>query len=184
MFRQLLDWLVPGRTPRPDADPTVDWTAKPSLPLKLLLPAGILNDSIALGDHYRALSRLGRPDNPQPYAKNGFVYPSIGLNVEGAHERIEYFEFIFSPEAWESDVTPALVTLEFPDGRQLRLDAQTDEATLTAYFGPPLERDADEDEILVHHELDGKLLDWELTPQGKVKRLHVELPLKPPASTG
>ncbi len=192
MFRQLLDWLVPGRTPRQppnppatgEADPTAGWTALPALPLKLHLPAGILNDSISLGDHYRVLSRLGRPGNPRPYAADRFQYPSIGLTVEGTRGRIEYFEFIIGPEAWESAVTPARVILEFPDGQQLRLDTQTDEATLTAYFGPPLERDADEDEIIVRHELDGRLLDWELTPQGNVKRLHVELPLPPPASTG
>lgn len=178
MLNKLLDWFKrkPATAAPPD-DPTALWPAPQRVSLTLALPAGKLNDFIGLGDGYGVLSLLGRPDNPAPYATDRFAYPSLGLVVEGGGGLIEYFEFIFRPEAFDRNVAPAQATLRFDDGGRLHVGPHTDEAEITARFGPPKEREADEDEIIARYEMAGRLLEWEFTPQGKVKRFHVELAL-------
>ncbi|OYT69989.1 MAG: hypothetical protein CFK52_12445 [Chloracidobacterium sp. CP2_5A] len=175
MLQSLLGWLKRELAVADPPDPSGLWPAPRPVSLKLALPAGKLNDFIGLGDPYRVLSLLGRPDNPRPHAADHFEYASLGLVIQGGDGLIEYFELIFQPEAIDGAVAPAQATLQFDDGEQLRVSAQTDESAITARFGPPVERDADEDETIARYEMSGRLLEWEFTPQGKVKRLHVEL---------
>ncbi len=176
MLEKLLRWLKRSSATAKPPDPTALWPEPRAVSLRLALPAGKLNDFIGLGDPYQVLSWLGRPSNPRPYATDRFTYPGLGLVVEGGDGLIEYFEFIFQPEARESDVAPARVTLQFDSGQQFLVSSQTDEAAITESFGTPIARDADEDEIRARYEMTGRLLEWEFTPEGAVKRLYVELP--------
>ncbi|MFQ3581302.1 MAG: hypothetical protein SNJ67_06120 [Chloracidobacterium sp.] len=174
MLKKLLAWLGREPLPKPPPDPTAMWSAARPLPLTLRIPDGRLNDLIALGDSYQVLSLLGRPSNPHPYDIERFEYPTLGLVVEGGGGNIEYFEFIVQPETFDRNVTPAQVTLCLADGRRFLLDGQTDEAVIAEHLGPPTERDADEEEIIVHYRLEGRSLEWEFTAHGKAKRFHVE----------
>jgi hypothetical protein len=153
-------------------EPSAEWPECRRVPLSLYLPYESLNN-IALGDHYQKLSVFGRPSNTNPFKYNRFIYYPLGLIIEGANERVEYFEFIVQDE-YEKKHTPCVVTITSMNGGSVEINQETHLTKVERLFGKSEDKEEEEDEIICRYKQGKLLLEFECSSEAFVRRLHVE----------
>lgn len=118
-------------------DPSKSWTKSGEPRLTFQLAAESLNGA-AIEDSFDKLSVFGRPANREPFEKNLFDYPDLGLTIGGENNRIKYFSFTI--QSFTENSKPCEVTLISERGTPLLLTKQTKSGELESVLGTPFEQ--------------------------------------------
>jgi hypothetical protein len=124
-------------------DPSKNWTKSGETRLTFHLAAESLNGA-AIEDSFDKLSVFGRPANRNPFEKNLFDYPDLGLVIGGENNRIEYFSF--SIQSFTKNSKPCEVTLISERGTPVLLNKNTKCSDVESVLGKPFEQEKDDDE--------------------------------------
>jgi hypothetical protein len=122
-------------------DPTHDWPASHTVPLRLDVVRGELN-GIGFDVPFDALRVLGKPSNAKPVKTQLFAYAPLGLGVAlGDEFEVIVFICVFQPEAGgEVDefpgFAPCRITLHGERGMLLEVTTSTSLGVVEAALGP------------------------------------------------
>ena len=117
---------------------------------------------------------LGRPDEAR-WQRGGslqLLWARRGLLLEFVDGRFTYAAWIIGPDVCAPEHRDLKFARPRPPGGP-ELTGSTTEADLAAWLGPPDHRDPDEEETVLEWKKHGLMLEFELTPAGRLKRWNV-----------
>jgi len=149
-------------------NPTNNWVR--NLPRGLTIDLGrALINGVGFGESIKALHDLGRDEDSSKARGFEFCYYSLGLEIDAWDDTTIYSLSIVVNEAPFQPFTGTVLFRDLPiDLRRLS------EGTLESTFGPWYWRDQDADETIIFYELRACEWNFELTPQGALKRIVIE----------
>lgn len=119
-------------------DPSKNWTraAGSDARLAFQLATASLN-GVAVEDAFEKIGVFGRPANREPFARQRFEYPELGLEIGGEGGRVKYFSF--SLQTFSGKTSPCKLTLISERGTPLGLTGNTKIAEIQNILGSDYE---------------------------------------------
>lgn len=141
LMKILSRWLFRG-------DPTRCWKRNPACDIEFDFNSKKLC-GVGIGETFERLSSLGPVEAPERLSLDQYSYYSRGVEIEVIDGIIRGFTLLWSSEP---NVDPFSGTCMYR-GRTFELTPGTDEAALVEHFGPPCDRDEDEDGKVLYYSL-------------------------------
>ncbi len=167
------------RAPGARVDPSRDWEEF-KLPLPDFDVGKMRFGALALGAPLESAAFLGRPDRLRWTEMDYFemLYAAGGFQADVEGGRIAYLAFFIGPD----EFLPAHRPLAFSrprlvgageGGAEVVLSPDVGRERLEALLGPPASVDTDDDETVVYYSREGVTMEFELAPDGKLKRWNL-----------
>lgn len=152
-------------------DKSEEWPEQREQSLVLDLSESSLN-GVRLGVAAEELARFGRPSNRKPFRHQRFLYDGLGVVIELQNDRVHYFGCPIHRMDTD-DVGPCEVSVIFPDRAEIPVIDGTEAELLLAHLPEPRETDVDDQETLYVFAVRENLLELEVAPNGRVRRLNL-----------
>ena len=160
-------------------DPSRDW-GDFKLPIPDFDLGAMCFGGLALGAPLESAAFLGRPDRLRWTEMDYFemLYAAGGFQVDVEGGRLAYLAFFIGPD----EFLPKHKPLAFSrprlvgageGGAELVLSPEVGREQLEELLGPPGSVDADDDETVLYYRRGGVAMEFELAPDGKLKRWNL-----------
>lgn len=139
-------------------DPSKNWVKRIGDQITFNLASESVN-GVVIEDAFDSLSVFGRPANRNPFERQFFDYPDLGLVVGGENNRIKYFSF--SIQSFSDEVKPCRITLISERGTPVLLGKSTKPEELENVFGKPFEHEKTDEEAAYRYKYKRLILVFE-----------------------
>jgi hypothetical protein len=149
-------------------DPTADWVADYRLQLEFNFDTSSLC-GVRIGSPIADLKKLGQAENWRAAREGLLCYYSHGLEIETNAGIITSYELVFNSAPGISARHQRFRGVCKFRGESVILNEDTREEKVVQVFGPPHEREEDEDEVLLVYERDDIGWEVEFSPQDRLR---------------
>ena len=124
-------------------------------------------NGVAIDDPFDKIRLFGRPENREPFARQIFDYPHLGLEIGGENGRVKYFSFAMRhlPSA---EAKPCELTFVGERGASVFLSRNTKFDEVENILGKPFQREEFHEEAVYRFRFRFLTLEFEIGQDGLI----------------
>jgi len=153
-------------------NPTIDWPEPQNVELNLVPHEGRLGN-LRFGASIENARIFGKPSRFR-WIRNNYcelLYAQAGFQIDFDGGQFGYMAFFINRHVAEPDIAGgfdlAIVNLLLADGGTGQLTKESKRDVIEGYYGTATRIDDDDDEIVLHYEIAGVTMEFELDPNDK-----------------